>query len=131
MALSQDICLSGWPLCGPCLDFVNMACTCKVCKIQSWKAGSSRGVGQLGPAGSQLLMWLTAWLVALRCWRDGAIQWPQATTEVGRMPPPSEPPSSLSSGAQCAWAVACQFFRLAHLCDVLGEAASTWLLSVR
>lgn len=43
----------------------------------------------MGPAGSQLLMWLAAWLTPLRCWKNGKILWPQATTEVGRMPPPS------------------------------------------
>lgn len=39
-----------------------VACTCVVCTTQSWKAGSCRVVGQLGPASSQLLM----------CWRPGS-----------------------------------------------------------
>lgn len=57
-------------------------------------------LGNRGPAGSQLLMWLAAWLTPLRCCEDGKIQWPQATTEVGRVPPASRAAaSSLSSGA--------------------------------
>lgn len=87
----------------PALTWSTVACTCEVCKTQSWKAGSSGGVGQLGPAGSQRLMWLAAWLAPLRCWQGGQIYWPQATTEVGKTPPPSRaflPP--LSSGAQQA-----------------------------
>lgn len=68
----------------------------------------------MGPAGSQLLMWFAAWLTPLRCWRDGKIQWPQATTEVGKMPPPSRAfLLSLSSGAQWAQALVFQFLMLA------------------
>jgi hypothetical protein len=98
---SEGHCLSLFSLCvGSSLRrhasiWSTVACICVVCKIQSWKAGSSRGVGQLGSAGSQLLMWLAAWLTPLRCWGDGEIQWPQATTEVGRMPPPSRASFSL------------------------------------
>lgn len=91
-----------------------VARTCVACETQSWKAGSGGGVGQLGPAGSQLLMWLAAWLTPLRCWRDGEIQWPQATTQVGRMPLPFRAfLLSLSSGAHWARALAFQCSRLA------------------
>lgn len=44
----------------PCFDLVNRGCTYVVYKTQSWKAGPGIGVGQLGPAGSQLLLWLAA-----------------------------------------------------------------------
>lgn len=90
-----------------------VACTCVLCKTQSWKAGSCGGVGQFKPAGSQLLMWLAAWLAPLRCWQDGEIYWPQATTEAGRMPPSTAFLLPLSSGAQWAQALGFQFFRLA------------------
>lgn len=106
------------------------ACTCVVCRAQSWKAGSCRGVGQRGPAGSQLLMWLAAWLTPLRCWRDGEIQRPQATTEVGRMPPPTRAfLFSLSPGVTWTRALAFQGFGLAHLWDPLDKVGLACLQS--
>lgn len=109
------------------------ACTCVVYKTQSWKAGSCGGVGQSRPAGSQLLMWLAAWLAPLRCWQDGEICWPQATTVVGRMPPSRAFLLPLSSGAQWARALDFQFFRLAAGAAVrlsfppVGSPGQPWL----
>ena len=113
-----------------CLDSVGRGLY--LCSVwsQSWKAGSCRGVGQRGPAGSQLLMWLAAWLTPLRCWRDGEIQGPQATTEVGRMPPPSRAfLFPLSPGVTWTRALAFQGFGLAHLWDPLDKVGLACLQS--
>lgn len=97
------------------------------CHAHTWStvactlAGVSTSPGKLlrevlgnRPAGSQLLMWLAAWLTPRRCWRDGEIQWLRATIEVGRMPPLSRAfLCSLSSGTQWAKALAFQGFQLA------------------
>lgn len=107
-----------------------VACTCVVRRAQSWKAGCCRGVGQRGPAGSQLLMWLAAWLTPLRCWLDGEIQRPQATTEVGRMPPPSRAfLLSLSPGVTWTRSLTFQGFGLAHLWDPSGKVGLACLQS--
>lgn len=113
-----------------CLHSVSSGLYLCSVRAQSWKAGSCRGVGQRGPAGSQLLMWLAAWLTPLRCWRDGEIQRPQATTEVGRMPPPSRAfLLSLSPGVTWTTALTFQGFGLAHLWDLLGKVGLACLQS--
>lgn len=98
------------------------ACTCVVYKTQSWKAGSSGGVGQLGPAGSQLLMWLAAWLTPLRCWRDGRSSGPRLPLRWAGCHHLPELPPFFVFRAQWARALAFQFFRLWAVLGKVGWA---------